>query len=81
MSTPPTPSTVSIARRICLSAISVNSRTGAVAADGERDHGSLSGSALATVGGSTFGGSLRMPAETFSRTSSAASPMSARARR
>ena len=75
MSTPPTPSTVSMARRICLSAISVISRTGRLPLTASVMTGSLSGSALATVGGSTFGGSLRIACDTFSRTSSAASPM------
>ena len=77
MSTPPTPSTVSIARRICLSAISVSSRTGRSPLTASVMTGSLSGSALATVGGRTFGGSLRIACDTFSRTSSEASPMSA----
>ena len=44
MSTPPTPSTVSSARRICLSAISVNSRTGRLPLTASVMTGSLSGS-------------------------------------
>ena len=76
MSIEPTPSIVSNARRICLSAISVNSRGVRFPLTASVTIGSLSGSDLVTVGGKTFGGSFRIAAETFSRTSSTASPMS-----
>ena len=75
-STPPTPSTVSSARRICLSAISVISRTVRDPLIASVITGSLSGSAFWTTGGSTFGGRFRIAPLTFSRTSSVASLMS-----
>ena len=59
-----------------LSAISVSSRGVRSPLTASVMTGSLSGSAFATVGGRTFGGNRCIAPLTFSRTSSAASPMS-----
>src|SRR5262245_13319840 len=74
--TSPTPSTVSIARRICLSAISVSACSGSDPASAKLTTGSASGSTLVMIGGWTSGGRSRIACATFSRTSCAASLMS-----
>ena len=77
MLTCPTPSTDSIARLTCLSAISVSVRRLMLSEDRTNVMtGSASGSAFWTTGGSTCGGRLRIAPETFSRTLFAASSRS-----
>jgi hypothetical protein len=71
-----TPSTVSNPRRTTLSATSVISRIGRSPYSASVTTGSESGSALRTVGGKAFTGSCRCAPDTFSRTSSTASPIS-----
>ena len=76
MSTSPTPSTVSIPRRICLSAISVSARRLSGPESAKLRIGSSSGSTFAITGGRSSGGRSFIACDVFSRTSWAASLMS-----